>query len=529
MADGNILGLLFEISADPSRAEQALADFEARTGKSFETVTGASKPFNEALLTSRESTRLLSEELGLHLPRAVTSAISEVMPAISALGPALLGAFAIAELPKLIGGIKEATEWIGGFGKEARKAFAEAVKASDEAYTHFKDIKTGISLREEVNRNIAALTVQRDLLDSTGGSAMNYAKAVGALLSGNAVLAGVYTGLARAQQVATADLAKLEQTRFEQLQRETELEKVAVREHASAMREIAAQEHAEARAAMERIHIIQAAGKELKEMDKQQKEAAKGAQELAKDQLNFALNLERYGVVAQRDYTEQLKATTPVVKEQTEHVKHLSAAHKELIGMKQTLRHVSEMLRKALEDEGQAMLAATSRMGGIGEQIAQLVGGKRAEADVRGGFDAAMSIEEMAVFLASWGTDTAALAASVEYGLAAAEMFKVAGRGGGSRASAAGTAVGGGGYGAGPGGGGRVGGGGGRGGGGGGSYLLPGVGPSSELAGTTVVLQAFGDCQTCLSKFANYLSQGVQNGTIKSIAMSTPVVNKGAQ
>jgi hypothetical protein len=49
----------------------------------------------------------------------------------------------------------------------------------------------------------------------------------------------------------------------------------------------------------------------------------------------------------------------------------------------------------------------------------------------RGAFDVAMSIEEMAKFIASWGTDRAALAASVEYDFAAAEMFKVAGGGGG--------------------------------------------------------------------------------------------------
>jgi uncharacterized membrane protein len=42
-----------------------------------------------------------------------------------------------------------------------------------------------------------------------------------------------------------------------------------------------------------------------------------------------------------------------------------------------------------------------------------------------------MLIEEMAEFIASRGTDTAALAASVEYDFAAAEMFKVARDGGG--------------------------------------------------------------------------------------------------
>jgi hypothetical protein len=163
------------------------------------------------------------------MPRAVTSAMANILPAISALGPALLGVFAVMELPKLIAGLKEASYWVGGFGKEAQAAFESAVKASDEAYTHFKDIKTGISLRNEVNQNIAALTVQRDVLDQTGGSALNYARAIAQFAQGNIAAGAAYISMARAQQLTTEQLAKLENTRLEQLNRETELEKEASR------------------------------------------------------------------------------------------------------------------------------------------------------------------------------------------------------------------------------------------------------------------------------------------------------------
>jgi hypothetical protein len=74
----------------------------------------------------------------------------------------------------------------------------------------------------------------------------------------------------------------------------------------------------------------------------------------------------------------------------------------------------------------------TLAAGGIGEQFAQVIGGTKATAGVKGAFDAALSIEYLAQFIASWGSDTAAGLASVQYGLAAAEMFKVAGGGGGA-------------------------------------------------------------------------------------------------
>jgi hypothetical protein len=45
-------------------------------------------------------------------------------------------------------------------------------------------------------------------------------------------------------------------------------------------------------------------------------------------------------------------------------------------------------------------------------------------------FDAAMAIEEGAKFIASWGTDVAAGEAAVQYGIASAEMFQVAGKSG---------------------------------------------------------------------------------------------------
>src|SRR5208337_190081 len=132
MAD-SVLGLLFEINADPSKASDALRAFEQSTGKSFERAAAGTKPLDTALLSNRESVRLLSEELGVHMPRAVSGALAEMLPGINAIGPALLGAFALAELPKFIAGIEDAATALGGYTEAVRKAEKADIDASTSA------------------------------------------------------------------------------------------------------------------------------------------------------------------------------------------------------------------------------------------------------------------------------------------------------------------------------------------------------------------------------------------------------------
>jgi hypothetical protein len=217
MGSQSVLGLLFEISADPSKATDALRRFEQATGQSSERAAVGTKPLDTALLSNRESVRLLSEELGVHMPRAVSGAVAEMLPGLNAIGPALLAGFAVAEIPKLISGIEEATDEISGFGKEAKKVLEDTVAASDKAIVNFKTIKEGVKLENEVNRNFAALTVQRDVLDSTGGSAVNWARATMAFLSGQTVQAGAYAAIAKQEELDAEQLGKLEGQRLQQL------------------------------------------------------------------------------------------------------------------------------------------------------------------------------------------------------------------------------------------------------------------------------------------------------------------------
>ena len=118
MGSDSILGLLFQISADPSQAQAAIDQFERSTGAALQRTTGQFQSMGSAisplrysvrdltgeldqgLLSNRESVRLLSEDLGVHMPRAVSGAIAEVMPAIGGMGTALLGVFAVEEIVK---------------------------------------------------------------------------------------------------------------------------------------------------------------------------------------------------------------------------------------------------------------------------------------------------------------------------------------------------------------------------------------------------------------------------------------------
>jgi hypothetical protein len=515
-----------------------------------------------------------------------------MIPAISALGPAFLAVFAVSELPKIIQGLKEAIYWMEDFGKEAQAAFAEAVKASDEAYTHFKDIKTGISLRNEVNRNIAALTVQRDVLDNTGGSMLNYARGVAALFSGNIAASATYLGLAHQQQLTTEQLAHLEKQRLEQLNRETELEKQAHPHREKAAHEYTDALTAQLQAVREEIQLLQSG--ELPAYERinleTQRRIDAATREIAKDRELY--NQKKIGLTElenrEREYTKlvaeladerELKLHQEFEKEQaelfekmgklkfaipalpkdfftplTEGVTQLTAAQRAALPTLEEIKRVEQDLarlwptlteeeRKAMseqlihnaairqattltgnhketvqqltlaitqelvadgkwtQEQAKAILAAqgldaetireinlqkqltqqlkegahvqaewtaakkagmeieqswtqavdqekdaisqnmAAAIEGIALQTAALIGGRKLEAEVEGGIDVAKSVEYMAQFIGSWGTDAAALLASVKYGLAAAEYFKVAGSGSASGAGGGGASA----------------------------------------------------------------------------------------
>jgi len=193
----------------------------------------------------------------------------------------------------------------------------------------------------------------------------------------------------------------------------------------------------------EMIRGGQEAGKVAVQLAKQQEELAASAIRADKAELQFTLDLERFGIVEQKDLTF-LKEYTPNVYSAAAATQHLSESRKAMAGVTQDLQQVEDAFRKALQGDRQAM---DSMMEGVeqgAEAIAAMTGSTRAVAYVRGGYDAAKAIECMAAYIESYGTDVPQLIASLQWGAAADQQFQVAGHG--SR-HGGGGAGGGGGYG----------------------------------------------------------------------------------
>ena len=144
---GSTMGMILALSVDNTQAQMDMGEF----GKTIERLGDSAakggqgmadglKPGGDALLSSRESARLFTETLGIHLPRAVTGAIAEILPSIASMGTALIGVFAVkeviafgGELEKLADSyndVKEAAQAMKGAEEENVKQMERAAKAS---------------------------------------------------------------------------------------------------------------------------------------------------------------------------------------------------------------------------------------------------------------------------------------------------------------------------------------------------------------------------------------------------------------
>jgi hypothetical protein len=133
-ADAATLG--YTITTDPSPADAASEAFSNREMERVERLKGASADaagdIDKGLLSNKESARLLTEELGIHMPRAVTGAVAEMLPEIGSLGGALLGAFAVKEVVKFGEEVYKAAKEASGMVR-AQKEMAEAVNENTAA------------------------------------------------------------------------------------------------------------------------------------------------------------------------------------------------------------------------------------------------------------------------------------------------------------------------------------------------------------------------------------------------------------
>ena len=146
-------------AAAAAGAKQAADSVNAAVRSTAEVSTESTGKINQNILSNRETTRLLSEELGVHLPRAVTGAIGEILPSIASMGTALLGVFAVKEAWAFYGALKGVAD------------AANAVAESEKAMKKIGD--QNVSLLEEMakkEKSLAREEATRFLVEAAGVS-----------------------------------------------------------------------------------------------------------------------------------------------------------------------------------------------------------------------------------------------------------------------------------------------------------------------------------------------------------------------
>ena len=406
---------------------------------------------DKSLLSNRESARLLSEEMGIHLPRAVTGAIAEMMPAIGGLGGAFLGVFAIEKAydwgKTALGVIKDlqsgTTEALDDIGKEAE---ATAKRVHDELGKMFTDFKSSAGAQlpmEEVELRAHQLTkyyqafidlqkAQNEMKRPTEETLKVIGQAVG-------------EGLTNIEDVGK----KLSEVSALQLEQHRHLAGVVQKESHDSCEHIIKDNEAAARAArelsrserqfregeykmvMRDIHAMQEAGKATEQLRKSEEAEAETKERMARADLVFMVNLERIGI-AERNQAQDFERLVPRVMDLANATKHLSAMQSEYQFVKQDAIRVEESFTQAIKAE--VVAVQEDMLGSIAnltEGLAGLIGGQKAAAYFKAGYEIAEGIACLAS--GTWPPNPAAIIASGLHFEAAAEYAMLGGGGGGRR------------------------------------------------------------------------------------------------
>ena len=413
---------------------------EAATRQAFGTLRAQALESDKNLLSIRESARLFSEEMGLHMPRAVSSAVAKIIPDINLLGGALLGVYAAKELYT---GIEKFTDWVResfvqqtedvkAFAEAASNAYKTAGTSAEEAFTKFKTSAAGQYEKADVDARVNNLLKIVDAYHELRDKAGDDVRVLGSI---DAQAIQVIAAAAK-QGITSVEEAEKRLNEAGQLQLEVRrrLEEVRAKEEKEAPKQHTEHVRMSSEAqrwAIEMIRAGQEAGRVAIQLRKDQDEAGASAIRAANAELKFALSLEQLGIVGQLDLSN-LRQLAPAIEYQNVAIQKASAVKRAYIT-------VSEQFSAAMHKEKDAISQDyAGAVAGITEGFAALIGGTKAVAYVKGTYDAALAAEYLAQFIASWGTDVAAGLAAAQYGIAAAEMFKAAGRGSGGGAGGSG-------------------------------------------------------------------------------------------
>lgn len=152
---GDSLGLVFEISANSEQAQAELAALGDSSKVALDKVIASTQPLNESLLNQHQSVHLLAEEMGIHLPRAVVGAVSEMIPNINMLGGAMLGVFAVEEIYKFGKAAVEMMHDLEGETKELKADWEDVIKEQEKLLRNPKSIADAQKDIAETNSRLA--------------------------------------------------------------------------------------------------------------------------------------------------------------------------------------------------------------------------------------------------------------------------------------------------------------------------------------------------------------------------------------
>jgi hypothetical protein len=450
-------GLIIDLDFDNAKAVEAVQYVRDKYGEAFVDIAKKGKQgmgdVETGILNAHRSAHLLLEEFGIHLPRAVVDAIAKMLPEIASFGGALLVAFAIQEIPHLITGIKNAADEWDGFGKAEQAAMKKAIddtktlhekvisvehelelfgkSEADQAAMHARwaseDAQKALDASLKADKALAELNEK--VKEAKRGAGV-FAEGAGGEYAKEIAAATAAVNKAREAWKLADDNALLAQRRAReanaaQVKKDEKTEEAAADKSISLSQKVARnQEKNDEMVRRGKIELLKAAkayNDSLIVSAERTAQADRFLQNLIIDEIRETETLQQNAMMA--------RTAAPQIEVQATATRHLSAARKELLGITQDLHHVEDMFHQASKGEVDALIDATQRVGDLGGEFAGLIGGTKAAAEVRGGMDVALSIENGAKFVESWGTDVAALEASAQYAMAAGEMFKVAGRG----------------------------------------------------------------------------------------------------
>jgi hypothetical protein len=451
------LGLLIGLGIDASDAKQALGEFEKLTGDSFQKASRAPRQLDDALLNTHQSMHLLLEEMGIHLPRAVVGAMSEMVPQIASFGGILLGAFAIEEIPKLVGGIKETIDAWEGFGEAERRAMKKAIDDTETLHTRVVDISQELALfgkneaeqaamragwaQDDSDRALKRLDdAQKNLetlnakIEDAGKHGIEAVDSAGTAYAGVVKAATLEVNKAREAWDLANEQAVLAHKRAAQAAAEQEkqiADKSAAEEEKAANKSIALGEKVQAlrnRLDMQRIHNLQGIGREVRQQEEDQEKENKAIwqynqfiEKMVRDDQAW-LPLQQRTVDLARQEVQVFTADTTAVK-------HLSAAYSEYLLIKQDAANVSRSFMAAIKDEVQGV--NDDMLGGmknLAEGAVALTGSQKAAAAFKVGYEIAEGLACLAS--GTWPPNPAAIVAAGIHFEAATQYAIASGRSG---------------------------------------------------------------------------------------------------